>query len=475
MGWTVNNALFMAVKAMLDWVNVLFIIYMIGYSTFLFLAVVIGSSDLYRKRQQEELKNTLLQNHYIPISIVVPGYNEEVTVVETVRSLLALEYNLYEIIVVDDGSKDATSQKLIEAFHMQPIRRPIHRKIPCQPEEFIYETTAQKVPLTLIRKKNGGKADALNMGINACRYPYFICMDADSVLQYDSLSKIVRPVIEQENVVAVGGVVRSCNGATLERGRVVDYQLPNNILACMQVLEYDRSFLASRILFDKFNGSLIISGAFGLFKKDVVIAAGGYDHSTMGEDMELVVKLHEYCVANNMQYSIKYATDAICWTQVPERLQDLRKQRKRWHLGLFQSMWKHKVMLANPKFGPVSFISYFYFLIYELLSPFIEVFGVITMVLAFLVDLINVPFMIMFFLIYAIHNCVLTLTAFFARIQTIDLKIKFTDVMKAVMLCFFEVCVLRFVMAFVRATAFFGYRKKKLNWGRIERQKINIK
>ena len=475
MGWTVNDTLFMAVKNILDWVNVFFILYMIGYSTFLFLAVVIGSSELYKKRQQEKLKNTLLQDYYIPITIVVPGYNVEVTVVETVRSLLALEYKLYEIIVVDDGSKDATSQKLIEAFNMHPIRRPIQRKIPCQPEEMVYETTAQKVPLTLIRKKNGGKADALNMGINAARYPYFICMDADSVLQYDSLSKIVRPTIAQENVVAVGGVVRSCNGATLERGRVVDYHLPDNILACMQVLEYDRSFLASRILFDKFNGSLIISGAFGLFKKDVVIAAGGYDHSTMGEDMELVVKLHEYCVTNGIPYAIKYATDAICWTQVPERLKDLRKQRKRWHLGLFQSMWKHKILLANPKFGPVSFISYFYFLIYELLSPFIEIFGVVAMILAFAVDLINVPFALLFFLIYSLYNCVLTLTAFFARIQTIDLKITFMDVVKAVLLCFFEVCILRFIMAFVRATAFIGYKKKKMSWGRIERQKINIK
>ena len=475
MGWIVNDALFMVLRDILDWVNAFFIIYMICYSTFLFLSVVVGSSELYKKRQQDKLKNTLLNDYYIPISIVVPGYNEEVTVVETVRSLLALEYKLYEIIVVDDGSKDATSQKLIEAFNMHPIRRPVHRKIPCQPEEFIYETTVQKVPLTLIRKKNGGKADALNMGINACRYPYFICMDADSVLQYDSLSKIIRPVIEQENVVAVGGVIRSCNGATLERGRIVDYHLPDNILACMQVLEYDRSFLASRIMFDKFNGSLIISGAFGLFKKDIVIAAGGYDHSTMGEDMELVVKLHEYCVTNNKPYAIKYATDAICWTQMPERFKDLRKQRKRWHLGLFQSMWKHRAMLANPKFGPVSFISYFYFLIYELLSPFIEIFGVITMVLAFIVDLINVPFMILFFFIYALYNCVLTLTAFFARIHTIDLKITLADVMKAILLCFFEVSVLRFIMAFVRATAFVGYKKKKLNWGRIERQKINIK
>lgn len=470
-----DDQIFQVIKLILDWVNVFFVIYMIGYSTFLFLAVVIGSSELYKKRRQEKLKNTLLQDYYIPVSIIVPAYNEEITVVETVQSLLALEYKLYEIIVVDDGSKDTTSQKLIEAFDMHPIRRPIHRKISCQPEEFIFESSNQKVPLTLIRKKNGGKADSLNMGINACRYPYFICMDADSVLQSDSLSKIVRPVIEREDVVAVGGVIRPCNGATLERGHVVNYQLPNNILACMQVLEYDRSFLASRILFDKFNGSLIISGAFGLFKKNVVIAAGGYDHSTMGEDMELVVKLHEYCISNSIPYVVKYATDAICWSQAPERLRDLCKQRKRWHLGLFQSMWKHRIMLANPKYGLVSFVSYFYFLIYELLSPFIEVFGVITMLLAFATDLINVPFMVLFFLIYAVYNCILTLTAFFARIQTVDLKISFKDVLKALLLCFFEVSVLRFVMAFVRATAFIGYRKKKLNWGRIERKKINIK
>lgn len=471
----IPDNIFLIIKTILDYVNIFFIIYLIGYSSFLFLAVVIGSSELYKKRQSEKMKNTLLHNYYIPVSIIVPAYNEEVTVVETVKSLLALEYELYEIVVVDDGSKDTTSQKLIEAFGMESIRRPIHRKIACQPEEFIYESVSEKVPLTLIRKKNGGKADSLNMGINACRYPYFICMDADSVLQYDSLSKIVRPLLEQDDIVAVGGVVRPANSVTLERGRVLDYQLPRNILACMQVLEYDRSFLASRILFDKFNGSLIISGAFGLFKKDVVIAAGGYDHSTMGEDMELVVKLHEFCAMNEIPYCVKYATDAVCWSQAPERLKDLCKQRKRWHLGLFQSMWKHRIMLFNAKFGAVSFISYFYFLLYELLSPFIEIFGVFTMLLAFVADLINLPFMILFFAIYAVFGCILTLTAFFARTQTIDLKISFWDALKAILLCFFEITFLRFIMAFVRATAFVGYKKKKLNWGRIERKKINVK
>lgn len=470
-----NDAAFEWLKTFLEWVEVFFVIYLIGYSTFLFIAVVTGSSSLYKKRRQEKLKNTINNDYYIPISIIVPAYNEDVTIVENVRSLLALEYTLYEIIVVDDGSGDSTSQKLIEAFNMQPIRRPIQRKIMCQPEEFVYEATTEKVPLTLIRKKNGGKADSLNMGINACKYPYFICMDADSVLQYDSLSKIVKPVIENENVVAVGGAVRPANSVEINRGRVLNYKLPSNILACMQVLEYDHSFLASRILFDKFNGSMIISGAFGLFKKDTVIAAGGYDHSTMGEDMELVVKLHEYCVTNDTKYSIKYATDAVCWSQVPERLSDLCKQRKRWHLGLFQSMFKHRKMFANPKFGAVSFVSYFYFLIYELLSPFIEIFGILTMVIAFLIDLINVPFMLLFFGIYAVFGSILTLTAFFARVQTIDLKVSPADTLKAVLLCLFEITLLRFIMAWVRATAFIGYKRKKLSWGRIERKKINLK
>lgn len=469
-----NDELFQIIKTFLEWVEGFFIIYLIGYSTFLFLAVVIGSSSLYKKRRQETLKNTFMKDYYVPVSIIVPAYNEEVTVVETVKSLLALEYPLYEILVVDDGSKDTTSAKLIEAFDMKKISRPIHRKVNCQPEEFVYETNLQKVPLTLIRKKNGGKADALNMGVNACRYPYFICMDADSVLQYDSLSKIVKPVLENSNVVAVGGAVRPANSVHLKDGRVIDYHIPKNLLACMQMLEYDRSFLASRILFDKFNGSLIISGAFGLFKKDVVIAVGGYDKNTMGEDMELVVNLHNYCITNDLPYSIKYATDAICWSQVPESLNDLRKQRRRWHLGLFQAMGKHKKMFFNRKFGAVSFISYFYFLIYELFSPYIEVVGVLSTLLAVAVDLINIPFMILFYGIYAVFSSVMTITAFFARIQTIDLTVSFRDTMKVLLLCGFEISCLRFIMVWVRATALIGYRWKKSNWGRIERKKIDV-
>ena len=195
----------------------------------------------------------------------------------------------------------------------------------------------------------------------------------------------------------------------------------------------------------------------------------------MGEDMELVVKLHVYCRENKQPYRIRYATDAVCWTQVPEKLGDLRKQRRRWHIGLFQTMLRHRRILMNPKYGLVSFISYLYFLIYELLSPYIEVFGVLTMILASALDFLNVPFMLLYLAIYIVYSAILSLTAFFARIHTVDLKVAAGDILKALGLCALEVSCLRFILAWVRMTALFGYRQKKADWGEIERKKISFK
>lgn len=462
-------------KEFFNYVGIFFILYMIGYATFLFLAVTVGSSTLYRLKQRNMLKNELQQEYYVPVTVIVPAYNEEVTIVSTIQSLLSLEYRLYEIVIVDDGSTDGTAQLIRDTFQMHQLSRPVRRMIPCQKENMIFETQKFKVPITLVCKKNGGKADALNMGINISRYPYFVCMDADSVLQHDSLEKIVRPVLEDGSVVAVGGVVRPCNGVEIQNGRVTSYRMPKEIIPCMQVLEYDRSFLAARILFDRFNGSIIISGAFGLFKKSIVISAGGYDPTTVGEDMELVVKLHVFCREHGIPYRIRYATDAVCWTQAPETLKDLCKQRRRWHIGLFESMSRHRRILANRKYGLVGFVSYLYFLLYELLSPYIELFGIMTVILAFTVDLINVPFMALFFVIYVVYSAVLSLTAFFARIQTVDLKLTPGDVFKAVGLCALEVSFLRFILAWVRATSLIGYRKKKYSWGEIRRSEINVK
>ena len=452
----------------LEGVGVFFFLYLVVYVSYLFLSVAVGAWKLYNWERMRCIKNELKHPFYFPVSVLVPAYNEEVTILDSVESLLNLDYKLYEIIVVDDGSKDDTSNVLIEHFHMKQVKRPVRRIIPCQPAETIYEASNTRVRLILVRKKNGGKGDALNMGINVSRFPYFLCLDADSMLQKDSLERIVQPVMEDDSVVAVGGLIRVAQCVNLKKG---GYHLPWNPLISMQVMEYDRSFLASRILLDTFNGNLIISGAFGLFNKAVVVAAGGYDTNTLGEDMELVVKLHAFCRNNQRKYSIRYEPNAICWSQAPSSLNDLRKQRRRWHLGLFQCMMKYKNMFLNPRFGLVGSVSYLYYLLYELFSPLIQVFGLLSILLAGWIGVLNVPFAIRFFLLYTIYGAVLTITAFFQRIYTQNLKISGADVVKACVMCVAENVFFRFVLDFFRATAFIGYKKKKNQWGQIKRKK----
>lgn len=455
----------------LKYVNIFFSIYIMFYATYLFLSVVVGAWNLYKLNKMRQIKNEIKHEYYFPVSILVPAYNEEVTIIDSIESLLYLDYKLYEIIVIDDGSKDNTSKVLIDHFQMQFVNHPIRKSLPCQEVENVYEADGLKVRLTLIRKKNGGKGDALNMGINASQYPYFLCIDADSMLQKDSLERIVQPAMEDDKVVAVGGLIRVAQCISLEKGNVIGYHLPWNLLTSMQVMEYDRSFLASRILLDGFNGNLIISGAFGLFKKDIVIAAGGYDRNTLGEDMELVVRMHVFCRNNQIPYSIRYEPNAICWSQAPGSLSDLKSQRRRWHLGLFQSLMRHRRMCFNPRLGLVGSVSYLYYLLYELFSPFIELIGWLTMLTAAYVGILNLPFTIGFYLMYAVYGAILTITAFFQRIYTQNLHINLSDVIKAIVMCLIENVFFRFVLDFVRATAFIGYWKKKNQWGKIKRVK----
>ena len=459
------------VEVFLRGVGTFFLLYLILYATYLFLSVLVGAWRLYQHDRMAQIRNELRHDYYVPISVLVPAYNEEVTIVDSVRSLMDLDYRLYEIIVIDDGSKDETAARLIEAFSMRRVERPVHLRLKCRPLKAVYEAPGTKVKLTLVHKENGGKGDSLNMGINVSRYPYFLCMDADSLLQKDSLEKIAQPVLEDDCVVAVGGLIRVAQCVEMENGEVVGYHLPANPVTCMQVMEYDRSFLASRILMDQFNGNLIISGAFGLFKKETVVAAGGYDAGTLGEDMELVVKLHVYCRNNQQKYAIRYEPNAVCWSQAPTSLKDLMKQRRRWHLGLFQSMVLHRQIFANPRFGLVSWISYMYYLLFELLSPAIEVFGILTMVLAACFGFLNVPFMLRYFLFYAAYGAAMTMTAFFQRIYTQNLRITLLDAARALAMCFMESLFFRYVLSFVRVTSFIGYKRKKNQWGAIKRVK----
>lgn len=453
------------VKELLYYVEIFFIIYLIGYSTFLFCSVVAGGNQLFENMKKKQLQNEIHHDFYVPVSIIIPAYNEEVTIIETIKSLMHLDYRLYEVIVVNDGSKDSTGALVAQTFDLHQVMRPIRCQVPCQDAVSIYEGTLKKdIAITLINKKNGGKADAINMGINAALFPYFICMDADSILQYDSLTHIASPVLENQNVVAVGSMIRVSNDSIFRNGKAVEMHLPKKLVPALQTLEYERSFLASRILLDKFNANLIVSGAFGLFKKDAVIQVGGYQVNSIGEDMELIMKLHSYYSSNHLPYVIKYAYDAVCWTQAPERLRDLLKQRKRWHIGLIQSMGSHRMFLKP---------SYLYYLFYELLSPLIELTGLLLVPLAAAFGLLDPWYMAALFLTYAFFGSILTVTSFATRNFLSDAKVSFGDIVKAILLCIPENIFLRFILAWTRLAAILFYRGKKTKWGEIKRYQID--
>lgn len=447
---------------------------MLFYSTFLFISALVGSVTLFKNRYKDAMHSKIEHDYYVPVSILVPAYNEEKVILANVKSLLTLDYKLYEIIVINDGSTDNTLKAIIDAYNLIKVDRPYNRQLHTKKVRAIYEGKYENISITVIDKENGGKSDSLNVGINVSKYPYFLAMDADSILQSDSLEMMVRPILENENVIACGGFVRLSNAVTIESGTVKNYELPKNILASMQVLEYDRSFLASRIMLDQYNGNLIISGAFGLFQKELVVACNGYDPNTVGEDFELVVKLHIFCKKNSIDYSIRYIPEAVCWTQAPEKLSDLIKQRKRWYTGLVQCMCKYRVLFCNYHYGFLSFISYFYYLLFELLSPFIEVIGIIVTVVAMYFGLLNVPFMIIFYILYTIFGCVMTLTTFFARVYLADNKLSFLDICKSFFLCTFEIAILRFILMISRLTTYFGYKKKRMKWDKLDRTEIKI-
>ena len=452
------------VKTILYYVEFFFFFYMIGYSTFLFLSVIVGGNELFEDIKKNKLRNVIQHDYYVPVSIIVPAYNEEVTILETIHSLSQLKYKIYEIIVVNDGSKDETGTIVQETLHLKKVMRPIFRQVVSKEAETIYEGfVGNHIPITLINKVNGGKADSINMGINASKYPYFVCMDADSILQKDSLTKIVSPVLENENVIAVGSMIRISNDSVFKDGELVEMHMPKKLTPAFQVMEYERSFLASRILLDKFNANLIISGAFGLFKKEAVINVGGYEVGSVGEDMELIMKLHSYYRSNKLPYLIKYAYDAVCWTQAPERFRDLLKQRKRWHIGLMQSMFKHCMLTKG---------SYLYYLFYELLSPFIEIIGLFVTILAYAFGLLNIQYMLLFFLVYALFGSLLTVISFLTRNFVSEVKVSPADVVKAFLICIPENMIIRFIMAWTRLFAILFYRGKKTSWGQIKRYKI---
>lgn len=458
------------IREILKHSSIFFIVYMLVYSTIQFLSIIVGSLVIYKNRENEDYENIVSDSYCIPITIIVPAYNEAAVIIKTIESLIHIDYKLFEIVIVDDGSTDETIEVLEKHYDFQAINYPVRRQLKCKDYKGIYKATIEGVNVMLVAKENGGKSDALNMGINIAQYPYFICIDADTVLEKDSLDYLVKPILLDDDVIAIGGTVQISNGTLIEDGKVRKYTISNNPLVAMQILEYSRTFLATRVLFDQFNGNLIISGAFGLFKKDIVIQAGGYDLNTCGEDMELVTKLHVFCRQYNIPYKIKYVVNANCWTQAPGSLGNLTKQRKRWSIGLFETIWTHKSLFCNIKFGAVSIISFFYFILYELLSPYIEVIGMFTMILSAKVGLLNIESMLMLMGIYTLFSMMTTISSFMLKIYGSGFTIRVRDVIKAFILCIFEITVLRFYLAAVRMSSLIGYRRDRYEWHKFERE-----
>lgn len=358
-----------------EWVFLLYFIGLnFGYLMLNFLSLI-SLSKLMRTRMLDDLPQ-VYSGLEAPISLLVPAYNEQSSIATSIRSLLQLHYHEYEIVVINDGSTDDTLRVLEREFSLVPFPETYRKQLDAQPIRGVYRSTLYN-NLRVIDKENGGKADSLNAGINFSRYPLFCTVDADSILQHDSLQKVVQPFLEDSLVVAAGGSIRIANGCQINNGYLQSVELPKKLLPLLQIVEYLRAFLFGRMGWSPLNAMLIISGAFGLFKKDVVIEVGGYRTDTIGEDMELVMRIHRHYRLSKKKYRIVFVPDPICWTEAPEDLTTLKNQRIRWQRGLLESLSANWSLLFHYRSGLVGWLAFPFLLLFEALEPLIELTGLV--------------------------------------------------------------------------------------------------
>ena len=446
-------------------------VFILGYSitvTVLYLILIFVSWKRLREFVGIIQTNITSVSHYTkPISIVVPAYNEDQVIVDCVHSFLQLDYPEFEVIVVNDGSTDQTLPKLIQAFDLYPIKLDSDQKIETAHIKQAYRSYTY-ADLILLDKENGGKADALNAGINTSVYPLFCAIDADCIIEKDALLRIVSPFLKHEETVAVGGMVRIANGSEIKNGQIVQTRVPKKMIERFQVIEYFRAFLTSRIGWQQYNALMIISGAFGLFKKSAVVEVGGFE-KTIGEDMELILRLHKKFRQSNKPYHIDFASDAVCWTQAPDSYKGLESQRIRWHRGLFDSLNRHKEMIGRPKYGAVGLASMPYFFLVELLGPVIEMIGYIVMAFAIYLGIFSSSVIFIFLL-----TCLMGILFSYSAILFEEISYKRYGNLKDILLLFvvsiLEQFYYRQLTVWWRVKAFFNYNKGSKKWGTIERK-----
>ena len=414
----------------------------------------------------------MYSDNLLPISLLIPAYNEEENVVQNIKSLMKMDYPNFEIIVVNDGSTDKTHEKIVEAFGLYQIESSQKVSIPTKEVRGVYYNVDYP-NLLYIDKENGGKSDALNAGINASSYPLFACLDADSRLEKDALLKLSIEFNKDKNTIVAGGIVRIANGSVIRDGEFKGFSMPKKIIERFQIVEYYRSFLSGRVSWGLSNSMLIVSGAFGVFQKQAVIEVGGYKTNTIGEDMEIVVRLHSYMRKNKRKYKIIFCEDAVCWTQGPMSLKDIRGQRRRWQIGLLDTLISHKNLLFNPRYGMVGMVAVPYNWMFELLGAVIEVLGYFIIPFSLIIGELNVFFFVIYFLLATLLGIMLSIGSLILEQYTKKSAMTAKQYILISVYAILENFGYRQLITLFRVEGIFKYRKLRQTWGKIERKEFD--
>ena len=404
------------------------------------------------------------------MTIVVPAYNEQEVIVDAVTSFLQMDFEEYEVIVVNDGSRDETLARLVAAFDLVPVNTQVYMRYSCAAIRQVYFSPLHP-KLVVVDKVNGGKADAQNAGANLSRYPFVAGVDADSLLSKDSMKKLMHTFLTMPDTVAVGGIVRLSNGCVLRNGDVAEVHMPKKMLERIQAVEYLRAFLFGRMGWSQLNILLIISGAFAVFRQDVLREVGGWDKDSIGEDMEVVMRMHRLNHEKHRNQRIAFAPDPVCWTQAPDALRDLSTQRDRWQRGLMQTLLKNMNMFCNPAYKQVGMVGFPYFFIFEMLGCVIEFLAYPLLVIFWLLGMINVSFFLLFLTLAILFGLFISFTAIALEESTYRRYTGRGDVLKLFAAAVIENFGYRQLHAWWRFRGFCRYlTNTKAGWGSIRRQ-----